>query len=110
MSLVNQSWSACAGDDKVLVLTATTKGDVTGDTYEFDLVDGSGALKVRKTSADGITTATTYAVVEVDLTDALELSAGMYTWQLRRTNTGFEDTLAQGDLSLGASYRDLVVT
>ena len=114
MSLEVQSWDAYQNDDKVLELTATTNGSIAGDTYQFDLVNGSDELKVRKTSGAGITIAdagssTTPGVVEVDLTDDLELDAGAYTWQFRRTNAGREDTLAAGDLSLGVSYRDLEV-
>lgn len=106
-----QKFDAFVNDDKVLVFTATTYGDITGDTHQFKLVDGDGNLKLTKTTGSGITITvaggvSTYAVIEVDISNGLEVAAANYEWQLRRTNAGREDTLAFGRLPLRPSFRD----
>lgn len=103
-----QRFDAVQNDDKTLRITATENGDVSGDTYDFICTTDKDVFVFRTTptiSVNGSTT--TKAVLLASLVDKLEVAAGDYKWQLRRTNVGREDTLAEGILKLRKSFRDL---
>lgn len=113
MSITPQQFSAFQQDDKTLVFTASSYGDITGQLFAFHCVDSDGYLVFRLTSGGGsitITTAgsaSTYAVVEVDLTDRLDEAEGVYGFQLDRTSPT-DDTVAAGAFELKRTFRTAV--
>lgn len=109
--MTTQTIRAFYADDMTLVFTFTTNGSISGDTFEFVIVDDDDALVVRKTWVGGDITisdagsSTTPGEVTVDLADDLEVGVDTYKWVLRRTNTGREKVAAEGVLPLRASYK-----
>lgn len=107
--MIKQKFDCFVNDDKLLVFTATDVGSISGQAFEFYMTDASEKLifKTAGSIADP-GSSNTKAVINVDLTNLLEIPAAPYKWQLRRTTAGLEDTLAFGDSTLQDSFRDLI--
>lgn len=107
-----QTITAFYADDLNLVFTFTENGDISADTFEFNVVDKAGALKFRVTMANiTITSAgsvSTPGVVTVSIVDRLEIALETYEWTKRRTNAGREKVTAYGPLVLRPSWKNAV--
>ncbi len=91
-------------EDKVIEFTVfkadgDTKQSLTGWNFEFIVDDASKVNKITKTSASGIAItdeANGVLEVTVDDVDTVDLTTTKFKYELRRTDTGSEATLAHG--------------
>ena len=99
----------CVGQAVTLLARAAPPSDMTGWTLALVVRDAiAGATVLTKTTGitfddagRGVVRVTFFAADSVALTPSIGLDAGKgYVWDLRRTDTGFERTLAGGALIL----------
>lgn len=93
------------GVDHQYVCTEANATDMTGWSLSFMIksrasdADGS-ALVTLTTGGGGIGISTTTATVSVADTDTDNLPAGLYHWELKRTDSGSEAVVGYGPFSL----------
>jgi hypothetical protein len=88
------------GEDVVLDFEMTPLADVTGWAITLKVADTlGGAVQLTKTATitDGPRGRFRVTIASAD---TASLSAGRYTWDCRRTDSGAKATLAHGELDL----------
>ena len=106
MAVLTTSLQIYQGEDKVFSFTLSPVVDITGFTLSFDVKDATTQIITR---VPAITSgpAGTFTVTLIDTnTDAIR--TGIYTYDVWRTNTGFETVLAIGTFTVDRVARDVV--
>jgi len=92
------------GTDHRFVCTETAGTDMTGWALSFmikrKLSDLDAAAVVPLTTPSNITISTSVATVTMADTNTDTLSAGVYRWELKRTDAGAETVVGYGPLAL----------
>lgn len=91
-------WSLAVGEDKSLVDTIDTDETVTSWTVVLYVYDTDNSVLFQKTATmDNTAKTATFSILAADTDGIL---TGPYTYQIRRTNSGFNTLLSYGQLSV----------
>jgi hypothetical protein len=95
------------GQNKTWTATYNVATNITGYNFAFSVRDTAGRPLFQLTSGAGITpTDPVNGVLTIQATAAQTLwPAARYSWDLWRTDPGFEDQLGYGDFTITPSYR-----
>jgi hypothetical protein len=88
------------GEDVVINFTMTPVQDITGWTLTFKVADQlAGTIKITKTAAIVNGPAGQFSV-SIANADTSSLAVGRYVWDVRRVDSGYKSTVADGYITL----------